>query len=34
MLNGFADSIRPVRRRLSANRITAPKSSNGKTRSR
>ena len=34
MLNGFADSTRPVRRRLSANRVTAPKSSNGKTRSR
>jgi hypothetical protein len=34
MLNGFADSIRPIRR-LSASRVTAPKSSNGKsTRSR
>jgi transposase-like protein len=31
MLNGFADAIRPVRRRISANRVTAPKSSNGKT---
>lgn len=24
MLNGFAESIRPVRRRLSANRVSAP----------
>lgn len=35
MLNGFADAIRPVRRRISARSITAPKSSKGKsTRSR
>ena len=34
MLNGFADSIRPVRRRLSANRVTAPKSNGKSTRSR
>src|ERR1700694_2197522 len=35
MLNGFAHFIRPVTRRLSPNRTTAPKSSNGKsTRSR
>ena len=25
MLNGFAESIRPVRRRLSAKRVTAPR---------
>jgi transposase-like protein len=31
MLNGFADAIRPVRRRISARRITAPKTSNGKS---
>jgi hypothetical protein len=31
MLNGFADSIRPVRRRLSAHSARAPKPSNGKT---
>jgi DNA-binding NtrC family response regulator len=30
MLNGFADSIRPMRRRISAKRVTAPKSTNGK----
>lgn len=36
MLNGFADSIRPMRRRqISARRVTAPKSTSGKsTRSR
>ncbi len=34
MLNGFADSIRPMRRRLSANRVTAPKSNGKSTRSR
>lgn len=35
MLNGFKESIRPVRRRLSSNSVRLPKSSNGKsTRSR
>lgn len=35
MLNGFAESVRPLRRRFSARSVTAPKSSNGKsTRSR
>ena len=31
MLNGFADSIRPMRRRLSAHSARAPKPANGKT---
>lgn len=30
MLNGFADSVRPMRRRISAKRVTAPKSRDGK----
>jgi DNA-binding protein Fis len=30
MLNGFADSIRPMRRRISAKRVTAPKSTTNK----
>lgn len=34
MLNGFAESIRPVRRRVSAKRVTVPRSSNGKSRPR
>ena len=33
MLNGFAESIRPVRRRGSAKQVRAPKS-NGKSRAR
>jgi Response regulator containing CheY-like receiver, AAA-type ATPase, and DNA-binding domains len=32
MLNGFADSIRPMRRRISARSITAPKPANGKSK--
>jgi DNA-binding NtrC family response regulator len=27
MLSGFAESVRPIRRRVSANRVSAPKSS-------
>src|SRR5579864_503027 len=34
MLNGFADSIRPVRRRVSAKRVTAPASKTIKPRAR
>ncbi|HUP46487.1 MAG TPA: helix-turn-helix domain-containing protein [Thermoanaerobaculia bacterium] len=33
MLNGFADSVRPVRRRVSAKRVSAP-SSKGNSRAR
>jgi hypothetical protein len=33
MLNGFAESIRPVRRRVSASRVSVPKG-NGKSKSR
>ena len=32
MLNGFADSVRPVRRRISAKRVTAPKSQDRKVK--
>src|SRR4030088_843116 len=35
MLNGFAESIRPVRRRLSASRVSAPApKGNGRSKSR
>lgn len=34
MLNGFADSIRPVRRRVSAKRMTAPTERANKPRTR
>ena len=30
MLNGFADSVRPMRRRISAKRVSAPKPRDGK----
>ena len=31
MLNGFAESIRPARRRISAKRVTAPRSKDGRS---
>jgi DNA-binding protein Fis len=34
MLNGFAESIRPVRRRISARSVSAPKGNGKSTRSR
>jgi DNA-binding protein Fis len=34
MLNGFAESIRPVRRRISARRVTAPSARPSKPRTR
>lgn len=34
MLNGFAESIRPVRRRVSARRVTAPATKSSKPRVR
>jgi len=34
MLNGFAESIRPVRRRISARRVSAPATKSSKPRAR
>jgi transposase-like protein len=31
MLNGFADSVRPARRRVAAKRVNAPSKSSGRT---
>src|SRR5881227_2801583 len=34
MLNGFAESIRPARRRISAKRVSAPRSKDGRSAAR